>query len=58
MGCSSKTCPHPVGPIIVHMLGVAGVVVVVILVLLVIWLRWRNPGSSAGGWPGGGRMGR
>lgn len=57
MACSSSTCPHPVGPIILHALGIGGIVVVVVLVGLVVWLRLRS-GTSKGGWPGGGRMGR
>jgi hypothetical protein len=60
MGCSSSTCPHPVGPIILHALGVGGIIAIVILVLglaFAIWLSSQNSGPFKGGGRGRGPMG-
>jgi fumarate reductase subunit D len=36
VGCNSRICPHPAGPIILHTLGAGGVIAIVVVVLVVV----------------------
>jgi hypothetical protein len=36
VGCNSRICPHPTGPIILHALGAGGVIANVVAVLILV----------------------
>jgi hypothetical protein len=59
VGCNSSTCPHPVGPIILHALGTGGIIAILIVVLGLILaiLIWGRGGGRWGGWGDSERMG-